>query len=157
MLRDQVSHARPRRDRVGRRGGREEPLAIRVGGQVARVDADVLPVLRKFHAQARHEASECRVEDRLVLAQLRREAVAGVHGGSCSRISRSTPLAIDADTLMRERGMHATGAGRVGGSGFNRVREYRPALLLWLRALVMHPDRGREHATRAENGSLLAF
>src|SRR5438309_12011140 len=70
-----------------------------------------------------------RVEDRLVLAQLRREAVAGVHEGSCTRISRSTPLAIDADTSMRERGMHATGAVRVGGSGFNRVREYRPALL----------------------------
>ena len=31
---------------------------------------------------------------------------------------------------------------RVGWRGFGRVREYRPALLLWLRALVMHPDRG---------------
>jgi hypothetical protein len=43
------------------------------------------------------------------------------------------------------------------GSGFSRVREYRPALLLWLRASVMHPDRGSEHAIRGENGSLLAF
>jgi len=46
---------------------------------------------------------------------------------------------------------------RVGWRGFGRVREYRPALLLWLRALVMHPNRGSDDAIRGENGSLLAF
>lgn len=51
----------------------------------------------------------------------------------------------------RERCLHSR------GQDFNRVREYRPALLLWLRALVVHSDRGSEHAIRAENGSQLAF
>jgi len=58
----------------------QEPLAVRVGAHVARVDADMLAHRRKFGAQRRHDAIQAGAQQGRVLAQLDGEAIAGPLG-----------------------------------------------------------------------------
>jgi len=55
-----------------------EPLAVRIGRKVRPVDGEVAPVVRKLDVKRGGHPREAGVEQRLVGAELRREAVAGV-------------------------------------------------------------------------------
>src|SRR5205823_4764378 len=53
----------------------DEPLAVRVGGEVRGVDGDVAPVVRKFRAKPLHYSGEVGIEERPQGAELRRESI----------------------------------------------------------------------------------
>ena len=81
---------------------RDEPLAVGKRGQVARVDRDVFAILRKLRAQGGDDRSEGCLYQGAMRAELRGEAVAGIHARRTSegvlqsfvlrdQSSRSTP------------------------------------------------------------------
>jgi hypothetical protein len=59
---------------------RQEPLAVGVRGKVGPVDGNVLAHLGVRVVQARGHGVDAGVQQRLESTELRREAVAGVHG-----------------------------------------------------------------------------